>query len=128
MNKIARARQCLAFLEVKSLDSIDFNLTVRSWGLRLEVNAENITEENLRALKRHFGPLKIASGYGYKNLEGAAKLDDETRLELQINRAYNCEKLDPVELTEQKWDEIKEKIRDGLISIEDCKPSDSLNI
>jgi len=75
-------------------------------------------------LKRVFGPLKPGPDYGYehRDLHGSVKLDDELSIEFKLAMAMSCEKYDPEELTEEKWDEIREAVKRGEISIPNCKP------
>ena len=127
MNAISRTRMCLGFLESKGLDQIDCRLEAGSWGMKISVDAEDLDADQARLLKRIFGPLEVDNGYGYKNLKGSVMLNDSVSIQLTISRVYTCKKLEPEELTEEKWDEVKEKIRSGLVQIEDCTAGDSIS-
>jgi len=118
-------QKALAFLQSKGIDELHFGVQLYSWStdaLRLEVPYEKLTEDQLRLLKRHFGPFTIGDGYSAKDFKGACKIDDSLTITLTITKAYKCEKLDPTKLTEEKWDDIKSKIREGLVTIDDCTP------
>lgn len=132
--KIAALQKSLGFLQSKGLDSFDWETakitkeysTEGGYSLRLRIDADKLTAENLRQIKRIFGPMKPGDSYMGKNLEGEVRIDGDLAVHVEVHRAYACERVNPEELSEEKWDDIKEKARSGLIEIQDCSPVDLL--
>lgn len=122
--KFQAARRAIAWVESKGLDSLDwYGVEFDKNGLKLSIYQSHTTAEQVRELKRIFGPLKVTNRYD-KRLGGLVKLEDEFQIEFTLHGAFVCEDVkDPATLTEDRWDEIREMIREGTISIEHCRPA-----
>ena len=122
-SKLARVKTAITFLELKGLDHIDFDMNISySGNVRIAINYEKLTAEEIRQLKQLFGPWKVDDEYGvYKCFGGQRKLDDDLEINLTLTHAYVCEPLDPKTVTDEKLDEVMEKFRNGEITIPDCK-------
>jgi len=120
MSNLTNLSRCLAWLQCKGFDEVEMFCEARFGEVKIIVMRSDINEVQLRLLKRHFGPLEIQNSYASKDLKGCVKMEDGLRILLLIDSVYSCTKLDPAGITEEKWDEIKEKVRDGLVEIQDC--------
>lgn len=122
MNRVQSLRRALAFLESKGLDELpDVSIEFQYRSINLSVYRNKMDEEQFRLVKRVFGPLQIEDQYGGKGLSGKVKLDDDLTMTITVYKVYECKEVDPKDLTEKRWDEIRGKIREGLIKVSDCK-------
>lgn len=121
-----RLRQALAWLEAKGLDNIEGLKAKCDWthgNVTIGASPPDLTSEELRQLKALFGPLKVHGSGDWKWLSGERKLDEHTTIEFHLNGAFVCEKLKPEDLTEERWDTLRQQILAGEIDVPDCKPA-----
>ena len=127
MSKIRNLRKAIDYLIYKSLDDIDLDLSARDEAVTLRTNPYRITRTEEQRLKRVFGPLKPVKdeyNYTHKDLVGEVKLIDGLVLKFTLSSALSCKAMNPEDLTEDKWDDIKAAAKRGEISIPECKPAD----
>jgi hypothetical protein len=129
MTLIERTRRTLALLEAHGLDTIEDIFINASYGsLNIECRRSNVTEKNMRAIKRLFGPLAVKDEYSGKSLTGKMLIEDEEPVTMTVSGCYACRKLTPDEMTEEKLDDIVTKLKTGLVTIEDCNPVDGFKL
>lgn len=126
--KLENLDRVLAFLKLKGLTSLPFN-TIAPWygSCDLSIERKELTDENLRLLKRIFGPFTFADSFQGKDWQGKVLLDETEggySINLTISRAYACEFVEAKDLDEAAWDRIKQQAREGRIKLQDCKPID----
>jgi len=124
-SKVAKVKAQLDWVGFHGLDHIEFSMDIGYHGnLTLVIAIDKLKQEELTDLKRLFGPLKADVEGSYNNyLVGEVKLDDELEIKLMLSQAYTCRKLEPEELTEDKWVDLRNKIKRGEITIQDCEPN-----
>lgn len=125
MSNLTKVRQAMAFLEGKGFDLFPKLSIEANYGdVKLGCWRNELTDDQFRLVKRVFGPLVPEEGYDGKNLTGKVKFADELTITCRVYRVYSCTPIKPEELTEEKWDEIKEHARNGLIKLQDCQEVD----
>jgi hypothetical protein len=122
MNHVMMARRVLSLIESKGLDEIPWSVVVEMGRVTCSVYADRLNEVQARNVKRHFGPFQVENGYSGKNLWSEHRIDDSFRLRVVVNQAFTCMELSPEEISEEKWDDIRQKVREGLVKIQDCSP------
>ena len=127
-----RLQKTLAFLTKADLDSVDFSVSLSYNNVSLQVDREDITDGQARALKRHFGPFKVTDNYsstkdqsGFKVMEtapipGGTEEKVVWKIDLRITQAYTCKKVDPAEISDMEWQAIRERAIEGGLTITDC--------
>ncbi len=124
MNKITAVRKQLDWLSFHQLDNIKFSISVAYQGdVTLTLSIDQLKPEELTNLKRIFGPLKAEISTYTKQLTGEVKLEEDLTIRLNLTDAYTCTDLTADELTEEKWIDLRGKVRRGEVKIQDCKPN-----
>lgn len=113
----------VGFLIAKDLAEIDFDFGCSGTHVSLAVDFKKLKPEELRGLKRTFGPLKARVESWGSFLDGERTLDDGYVIKLAIGSAFECKELLPEDLDDVKLDEIRQKILEGTIKIRDCTPN-----
>jgi hypothetical protein len=131
-------RQCAGFMESKKINNYPWHdmSYEASWTgsqyLTVQINAAEMTQEMDSRLKRVFGGFEVTSKY-YKHLggevilfEGKNDIGENIRhvLKIQIDGRYECSNFDAKNASEDDWDELKHKVKQGIITIENCQPID----
>ena len=116
------ARIVMGWIDSKELTDLDFNhISFNPWGVSLGIERVKLTDEQYRVLKRLFGPMTAQDQWQAKGQSGNVVITDGVEIKLTIDRVYTCEELDPQDLSEERWDEIKELAKTGMIKLQDCK-------
>ena len=124
MSKLKKLRKALDWLAFTGLDDIDWTLSVQYDGsVALSIGADKLSVEERIEVKHKFGPLKARITDYARNLEGERKLDEKLKVTVCLSDAYICEELKPDDISEKKWDDLRDKIKRGELKIRDCKPT-----
>lgn len=112
--------------------------TILQKELNLHVNGGDLTTEQMRYLKRAFGPLDFKAPYvnaGQKSAEGSLDIStrhtmlrdegfDTFQIKIRIEHALACEKVavDPTGITDAQLEKLRHQIDDGYVKLTSCKP------
>lgn len=91
---------------------------------RVSCYKPKLTAEQFRQVKKVFGPMKLRDSYGIKDLRGELRLTEDLVVEISVDGAYSCQKVEPAkvaEWTEEQWAEYKSRAREGLVDITVCE-------
>lgn len=128
----AHIREALDFLDSSGLSDLDLSVVAElySKSINIQTAGYRVTGEDVRLLKKIFGPLEMKQIFGTddkylvgEHIVSIAGSEDPIRLCLRIYNSHTCTPLNPDNLDDAKLEEIASRIVSGDLKIPECEPN-----
>ena len=109
---------------------IPLGMSVTQYSVSLSTWSTDITEDQMRQLKRSFGPLQYTGGATSKDATARIAISDTFDVTLRVHAVMECEplKIENGEVTDEQIATLIEQVKSGIIKPVECKTSPFMEV